>query len=44
MPKFRRVRHGVDTLPMQSFGVRLAEPTRAMLRAIMESRGSLDRK
>jgi hypothetical protein len=36
MPKVRRVPPGVDTPPMKATGYRVDEPTRAMLRAIME--------
>jgi hypothetical protein len=36
MAKIRRVPQGVDPPPMHAFGVRLDEPTRAMVRAIME--------
>ena len=36
MPKIRRVPQGVDTPPMQAFGIRMDELTRAMVRAIMD--------
>jgi len=36
MAKSRRVPQGVDPPPMHAFGIRMDEPTRAMIRAIME--------